>query len=217
MQTAFVGRCRVGVVESRQAFVGTEVERAVVSALGRIPIELRRQQTVFLMIIGEDGGAGVKVRQAMHSGYPKHAVLAFGNAAHGVVAQSVAHAEGGERRPAFLHTGALIESVAVAAQPKRTVTGLAEAGNLINDTVVGVVQQVFIVLIAERAACQVDVDGSLQAAHPKVAVGKDDATNAPSEVATAGERVVHHTFREVVTEDAVVAANPDGLVDGVVL
>ena len=184
MQTALVGRCCVGVVERRQAFVGTEVERAVGGALGRVPIELRRQQTVFLMVIGEHCGAGVEVRKAMHSGYPKHAVLTFGNAAHGVVAQAIAHAVGGERRPAFLHAGALVESIAVAAQPKRTVTGLAETGNLINDSAVGLVEQVFIVLIAERAACQVDVDGSLQTAHPEVAVGKDDATNAPSEVAT---------------------------------
>ena len=212
MQTTFVNVHTLFARHTNKTLFRTEIQHAIVAFDGRVPIELGGNKTVLLMEIREHLGLGIEVGKTVHGGDPQHAVLPLHDALHGVVSQAVLHVVGLERLLASLVHLALVKSIAVAAYPERTIRGLAETGYLVDDATLRGVELVFQMSETERRlsrrAMQIDHHSTLQTPHPQVAVLRDDAAYAPSEVAAALEGVHHLARLEIIEVNTVVAAYP---------
>ena len=106
---------------------------------GGVPIELRTGKTVGLGIVGKGLQMGVIDRQTVLRRNPQPTVSVLHNTLHGIVHKSVLLRQHLKTLLTILTHNPAIQTIAIATQPKGTVTTLTERGDLLIDMGIGVI------------------------------------------------------------------------------
>ena len=120
-------RLRILTQHLYQTSFAAEIDDARGIAHSGVPVEMLVHQTLALEIVGEGTGVGVIYRQTVLGGDPQTAIGILNEALDTRESQAVGGGQGFEvpTGVAFvLHQ--TIQAVAIAAQPQRTIVGLAE-------------------------------------------------------------------------------------------